>query len=65
MAVKKCSYCKTRMRKVIYGMPTEEDLAKDDGYTEYSGCITEVPMVDWKCFECGSLIFQGHQRNSE
>jgi len=51
-----CRFCKTRMTRIIYGMPTEEDLAMNDSYTEYAGCIIEGPMVDWKCLECGASI---------
>ena len=51
-----CRICKYRLTRIIYGMPTEEDLAKDDGYTEYAGCVIEGQMVAWKCFECGASM---------
>jgi hypothetical protein len=54
--IRTCSFCKTRMHRVIYGMPTDEDLTNDDGYTEFAGCIVPEKMLSWQCFECGASI---------
>jgi hypothetical protein len=44
------------MRRVVYGIPTDEDPQDDDGYTEFVGCIVPEKMLSWQCFECGASI---------
>lgn len=56
MAVKKCSYCNTRMTKVIFGMPTEEDYLNTSEFVEFRGCIVFGPMDKWVCNGCGASI---------
>lgn len=56
MTIKKCKFCKTRMNKVIYGMPTAEDFASRDPFTEFRGCFVTDPAEDWRCSHCDSKI---------
>jgi hypothetical protein len=56
MEIRTCERCHTRMRRVVYGIPTDEDPQDDDGYTEFVGCIVPEKMLSWQCFECGASI---------
>jgi hypothetical protein len=58
MAVKKCKYCNTRMTRVIFGMPTEEDSQNTSEFVEFRGCIVSGPMDKWACSACGASIKQ-------
>lgn len=58
MEIRTCSFFNTRMHRVVYGMPTDEDFANDDGYTEFAGCVITDPMESWKRFECGASILE-------
>ena len=58
MEIRTCERCRARMRRVVYGLPTEEDFKNDDGYTEYAGCMVTFPRKSWVCFECGHSILE-------
>lgn len=54
--MKKCKHCETRMTKVIFGMPTEQDYLNASEFVEFRGCIVDGPMDKWVCEGCGASI---------
>jgi hypothetical protein len=60
MPVKKCKYCKTRMNKVIWGMPVQDDYENADDFTEFRGCIITESTESWRCDSCSSKIIPSH-----
>jgi hypothetical protein len=60
MPIKKCKYCKTRMNKVVWGMPIQDDYENADDFTEFRGCIITEPTETWRCDFCDSKIIPSH-----
>jgi hypothetical protein len=60
MPIKKCKYCKTRMNKVVWGMPMQDDYENADDFTEFRGCIITEPTETWRCDFCDSKIIPSH-----
>ena len=60
MPIKKCKYCKTRMTKVLWGLPSHEDFENADEFTEFRGCIITEPTESWRCDSCSSKIIPSH-----
>jgi hypothetical protein len=58
MPIKRCKYCKTRMTKVIYGMPRENDYLLENGFTDFAGCIIEQNAEDWYCSKCDAKVIK-------
>jgi hypothetical protein len=59
MPIKKCKYCNTRMSRVVYGLPSSDDYANNDEFTEFRGCIIMGPTEDWRCSFCDAKIVPG------
>jgi hypothetical protein len=64
MPIKKCKYCKTRMNKVVWGMPSQDDYENADDFTEFRGCIITEPTESWRCDFCDSKIIPSHTPKS-
>jgi hypothetical protein len=64
MPIKKCKYCKTRMNKVLWGMPSQDDYENADDFTEFRGCIITEPTESWRCDFCDSKIIPSHTPKS-
>ena len=64
MPIKKCKYCKTRMNKVLWGMPSQDDYETADDFTEFRGCIITEPTESWRCDFCDSKIIPSHTPKS-
>jgi hypothetical protein len=60
MPIKKCKYCKSRMNKVVWGMPMPDDYENADDFTEFRGCIITEPTETWRCDFCDSKIIPSH-----
>ena len=56
MANKKCNYCRQTMNRVVWGMPTIEEMENPKPMTEYSGCIIGPDTPKWHCEVCGSSV---------
>lgn len=64
MPMKKCKYCKTRMNKVVWGMPLADDYLNADEFTEFRGCIITSPTETWRCDFCDAKIIPSHTPKS-
>ena len=59
MANKKCNYCRQTMNRVVWGMPTIEEMENPKPMTEYAGCIVGPETPKWHCENCGSQVIPG------
>ena len=56
MANKKCNYCNKTMNRVVWGMPTDEEMENPKPMTEYAGCIIGPLTPKWHCEVCNSEV---------
>jgi hypothetical protein len=56
MANKNCKYCGSTMNRVVWGMPTHEEMENPKPLTEYAGCIIGPLTPKWHCEVCDSKV---------